>query len=382
MFERPMWPLQWGPEEVAVTGHTQKTDGKQQTPGSVNGHRRGRKGGSAASRAGRWKHIYSAIDLGTNNCRLLVARPAEHGFKVIDGYSRIVRLGEGVSRRGALSEEAMDRTIVALKICAEKMSRCNVSRHRSIATEACRRASNGSQFLNRVKKETGLELEIIKPAEEARLAVAGCTSLLEPTTGHALVFDIGGGSTELIWLGLKTGAHPEILAWKSIPCGVVTLSEKYGGTNVCNWTYQAMIDEVCDGLREFEEAHDISGNSRDAGMQLIGTSGTVTTLAGIHLGLERYDRSKVDGIWLKQEHVLSVSDRLSEMSYEERVRQPCVGRDRADLVIAGCAVVEAITRTWPAKRVRVADRGLREGMLMALIREADHEGRTASHASS
>lgn len=143
-----------------------------------------------------------------------------------------------------------------------------------------------------------------------------------------------------------------------------------------------MIDEVCDGLREFEEAHDISARSREGGMQLVGTSGTVTTLAGIHLGLDRYDRSKVDGIWLKHEHVLSVSDRLSEMSYEERVRQPCVGRDRADLVIAGCAVVEAITRTWPAKRVRVADRGLREGMLMALIREADQERRIASHAGS
>src|SRR3954463_11654804 len=173
------------------------------------------------------RHTYGAIDLGTNNCRLLIARPTEGGFTVIDAFSRIVRLGEGLSRSGELSADAMDRAVVALSVCAEKLRRRNVSLSRSVATEACRRAKNGEEFAERVHTETGIVLDIIEPAEEARLAVLGCHKLLEPGDGPALIFDIGGGSTELVLVDQEDGT-PRIRAWWSAPWGVVSLTESEG----------------------------------------------------------------------------------------------------------------------------------------------------------
>ena len=324
-------------------------------------------------RGGRWQHTYAAIDLGTNNCRLLVARPTDNGFRVIDAFSRIVRLGEGVSATRVLSAAAMERTIAALKICAAKMSRRGVTRARNIATAACRQATNCEEFVHRVLCETGLPIDIITSGEEAELAVAACSPLIDRATEYALVFDIGGGSTELMWLRVGDGGGTEVMAWTSLPCGVVTLAEDYGGRDVTAEIYQAMIDDVSRFLLPFEGQHAMRQRMNGRATQMLGTSGTVTTLAGVHLGLRRYDRSLVDGLRLRFDQAFRVSRQLQAMTYEERVGHPCIGSERADLVVAGCAILEAICNVWPVGNVRVADRGLREGVLLSLMRAADSE---------
>jgi exopolyphosphatase/guanosine-5'-triphosphate,3'-diphosphate pyrophosphatase len=325
---------------------------------------------------------YGALDLGTNNCRLLVARPSRRGFYVIDAFSRIIRLGEGVSRTGELSTEAMDRTIEALKVCSDKMRRRRVRRSRVIATEACRVASNSAEFIDQVKERTGLELEVVSRETEAKLAVSGCASLLDAACDFALVFDIGGGSSELIWLDLsrrtrswrrsiydRLDSQNCIAAWTSLPLGVVTLAERHGGRHVTPDVFEAMIADVMAMLEEFEDQHGLREKVKNGRLHLLGTSGTVTTIAGIHLELAAYDRKRVDGCWLRTPQVQEVADSLIGMSYEERVAQPCVGRERADLVLAGCAILEAMLRMWPCERLRVADRGLREGILATLMAE-------------
>jgi exopolyphosphatase / guanosine-5'-triphosphate,3'-diphosphate pyrophosphatase len=325
------------------------------------------------SRPGRFDagETYAALDLGTNNCRLLVARSAgapvpEPAFQIVDAFSRIVRLGEGLAASGALCEAAMTRTIEALKICAEKVAAHHVSGARYIATEACRRAANCNAFMDRVASETGLALEIITAEEEARLVVAGCAPLLDPDIAHALVFDIGGGSTELAWLRLEAGA-PEILDSLSLPHGVVTLSDRYGGRAVSPATYAAMVDEIATLLAPVEERHDIGRLIAAHAVQMLGSSGTVTTLAAVHLALPRYSRSRVDGAAMSFADLRRATAFLASQTHDERALHPCIGAERADLVLAGCAILEAICRLWPVGRLRVADRGIREGILAGLM---------------
>jgi exopolyphosphatase/guanosine-5'-triphosphate,3'-diphosphate pyrophosphatase len=325
---------------------------------------------------------YAALDLGTNNCRLLVARPAPRGFKVIDAFSRIIRLGEGVSVTGHLSHEAIERTIEALKVCAAKMQRHRVERAGLIATEACRLADNAPQFLRRVRDETDLDIQVVSREVEARLAVSGCASLIDASCDLALVFDIGGGSSELIWLDLTRHKHRSqahgidrlemqacITAWTSLPVGVVTLAERYGGTDVDASLFEAMVSEVVALLEPFEAEHRLRQHMERKSVHLLGTSGTVTTVAGVHLGLARYDRRRVDGCWLEVGQARAVTQRLLAASHAGRVAQPCIGKERADLVLAGCAILEAVLRTWPCERLRVADRGLREGILATMMAE-------------
>lgn len=353
---------------------------------SANSSQKKNKRSSAARR--RQSSVYGALDLGTNNCRLLVARPTRRGFVVVDAFSRIIRLGEGVSRTGQLSEEAMLRTIEALKVCSAKMKRRSVKRSRLVATEACRIAENSAEFIDRVSEMTGLKIEIVTRETEAKLAVSGCASLLDRNSDWALVFDIGGGSSELIWLDLTRKARPWrrslydrldaqncIGAWTSLPIGVVSLSEKFGGRYIDRQLFEDMVNYVMVPLGQFEGQHRISERIEDGNAHFMGTSGTVTTVAGIHLGLDVYDRASVDGCWIGVHDVQSVSDDLLRMSYEERVQQPCVGVERADLVLAGCAILEALLRTWPCDRLRVADRGLREGILATLMAEDRAFGR-------
>lgn len=329
-----------------------------------------RKPQSRAASPRRREKLYAALDLGTNNCRLLIARRSPDGFKVVDAYSRIVRLGEGLVGAGELGEAAMNRAIEALRICADKMKRRGVSRSRTIATAACRTAVNGGEFIARVRRETGLALEVITTEDEARLAVAGCSPLLDRECASALVFDIGGGSTELIWVRLekRQGGRvcPVIGDWISLPCGVVTLAERHGGIDVPQVIYKRMVMEVADSLTPFLERLRGERDNHHP-FHLLGTSGTVTTIAGVHLGLERYDRARVDGIWIEPADVRRVTRDLLEMDYARRAAHPCVGQERADLVLAGCAIFEAIADAWPADRLRVADRGLREGILMSLM---------------
>lgn len=312
--------------------------------------------------------VYAAIDLGTNNCRMLVARPTPDGFRVIDSYSRITRLGEGLAGSGTLSRAAMDRTLDALAHCAEKMHRRGVTAARTVATEACRRARNGAAFLDEVRRKTGLRLETISPAEEARLALGGCAPLLDPEIPYALVFDIGGGSTELLWVELKADGGLDVQGLASLPLGVVTVAEECGGGDLCSRTYRAVKERVMQLLRPFEAMHAVAERVEGGGVQMLGTSGTVTTLGGVHLGLKRYDRSLVDGIIIEFADIFDVSRRLSCMTLRERAQHPCVGRERADLVLSGCAILEGLCELWPVGRLRVADRGLREGMLLDLMR--------------
>ncbi|MBA2125397.1 Ppx/GppA phosphatase [Hyphomicrobium methylovorum] len=325
--------------------------------------------------------MYGALDLGTNNCRLLLARPSRRGFRVVDAFSRIIRLGEGVSQAGRLGDQAMARTMDALKVCAGKLQRHGVERARLVATQACRVASNGPSFIARVRESFGLELEVLTPEIEARLAVAGCATLIDPEAEFVLVFDIGGGSSEIIWLDMtrlrsrrdvlagRADLEDAIVAWASLPVGVVTLSEKFDGRNVTPETFAAMSDAVAQLLLPFEAKHRFTERLAGRSVHLLGTSGTVTTIAGVLLDLDRYDRKRVDGIWLNTSDIDDVTNELLAQSYEERVLQPCIGRERADLVLAGCAILDAIMKLWPASRLRVADRGLREGILMHLMME-------------
>jgi exopolyphosphatase / guanosine-5'-triphosphate,3'-diphosphate pyrophosphatase len=312
--------------------------------------------------------VYAALDLGTNNCRLLIACPSGDGFRVVDSFSRIVRLGEGISTTGHISEAAIERAIAALCICRDKIQSKKAKRLRLIATEACRAASNAEGFRDRVAAETGIRLEVIDRETEAALAVIGCSPLLDPKGRGAMLFDIGGGSSELVRIerdASKNNGKPRIRAWMSIPLGVVTLAEQFGGRDVTPEIYARMVEEVARHVGPFAAEH---GDDLDD-MHLLGTSGTVTTLAGIHLNLARYDRRRVDGIWMNHAEISATIARLLAMSYQERANNNCISVDRADLVLAGCAILDAIRQAFPLPRLRVADRGLREGMLVEMMRE-------------
>jgi exopolyphosphatase/guanosine-5'-triphosphate,3'-diphosphate pyrophosphatase len=318
----------------------------------------------------RWP-AYAALDLGTNNCRLLVARPSGDSFRVIDAFSRIIRLGEGLSASGRLGESAIARAVEALAICRDKMHHRGVTRARLIATEACRAAANGVDFVAHIRDQVGIELEIVSRETEAELAATGCTPLMDADADSVILFDIGGGSSEIVRLdrsGPATGGPPEpaIRAWASLPIGVVSLAERYGGVRVDAPVFDAMVDEVTRHVAQFAADH---ADIRPGTAHLLGTSGTVTTIAGVHLGLPRYDRRYVDGCWMSDREVDSVMTRLLAMDYDARVASPCIGGERADLVLAGCAILEAIRRAFPCPRLRVADRGLREGILVQLMRE-------------
>ncbi len=330
--------------------------------------------GHSTSERGAPGGPYAALDLGTNNCRLLVARPTVDGFRVVDAFSRIVRLGEGLSLTGRLSEAAIERTLEALRICRDKMAARGVTRARLIATEACRAAENGAEFLARVRERLGLQLEVVDRETEAALAVAGCGELADRDAESIVLFDIGGGSSEIIWLNCgrsgRTGVG-RIEAWESLRLGVVSLAETFGGGDVTPEIFAAMTRRVSEALAPF--AARVARHERCRRFHLLGTSGTVTTIAGVHLDLPRYDRRAVDGLWLSSAEVDATVARLKGMSYAERAANGCIGVERADLVLAGCAILEAIRGHFPAERIRIADRGLREGILTQMMR-ADRVG--------
>jgi exopolyphosphatase/guanosine-5'-triphosphate,3'-diphosphate pyrophosphatase len=324
---------------------------------------------------------YAALDLGTNNCRLLVATPTPGGFRVVEAYSRIVRLGEGLTQTGRLSDAAMERAMAALTVCAEKVRRRRCVKFRAIATQACRGAENGPAFIQRVADETGLKLQIITPKEEAHLSVAGCVNLLDRQAEAALVVDVGGGSTELSWVDLKGGgldSRPRefapwklpIKAWLSVPIGVVTLAERFPeGERASEAWFRGMVESVKDVIAAFPHAEPLREVFQADRAHMVGTSGAITSLAGLHLNLPRYDRNRVDGMWMTRAECEVAADRLIQLTRAERGALACIGPDRADLVLAGAAILQAVQELWPCSRVRVADRGLREGILLSLMSE-------------
>ena len=315
---------------------------------------------------------YAALDLGTNNCRLLVGTPAADGFRVLESFSKVVRLGEGLRQSGRLSAEAMDRAVEALQSCADRLARRRMNGMRAIATEACRRASNSEEFVARVARQTGLQLDVISTREEAGLALESCAPLLAGEGRRALLFDIGGGSTELVWVRLTQDMPPELIGTMSMPIGVVGLSEQYGAAAFTDAGFAAMVAEVTSRLGAFEKIHCIGQELRQGGVRLLGTSGTVTTLAGEVLALARYRRMHVDGQVLSRDAAAGAVAALRRMGRDRLAAHPCVGPERADFVLAGCAIYTAIHTLWSAPEVTVADRGLREGMLLRLIRHARH----------
>jgi exopolyphosphatase/guanosine-5'-triphosphate,3'-diphosphate pyrophosphatase len=327
----------------------------------------------SSARRGR---TYGALDLGTNNCRLLIARPGPEGFVIVDAYSRVVRLGEGLMESGRLSDAAMDRTISALAACADKLARRDVRLTRNVATEACRRAANGPRFVDRVFAETGIALDVVSAAEEARLAVMGCHTLIDCDGPPALVFDIGGGSSELMLVEPVQGNcnDPRILEWISLPWGVVSLAETEpvamaaGERGAAYARMLALVGPMLDGFAAKVAARGVTE------VQLLGTSGTITTLASVELGLPGYDRRRVDGCAVATQPLLALCRAIAGQSVDERARIACIGPDRAELIVAGCAILDSILQRWPGQDksgqgslVRVADRGIREGILRTLM---------------
>ena len=349
---------------LRVNSDNDQSSGQEQTASGKNKYPRKSRKNPHKSQS---RETYAAIDLGTNNCRLLIVEPQGNSFKVIDSFSRIVRLGEGLESSNKLSADAMQRTIDALRVCATKIRRHRVRWMRCVATEACRRAENGPAFINQIEKSTRLRFEIIDGKNEAELAAIGCGALFDRQFPHAIVFDIGGGSTEITCLSLKKGRY-ELQDMISLPLGVVRLSEKYDGKNMSQEIYTQIRDEAEKTIRSFAEKQTFHADNLND-IQLIGTSGTVTTLAAIHKGLKKYNRNIVDGAVMKRGEVVAVIQSLMNMSHEERQNNNCIGKERADLVLSGCAVLEAIIRTWPLENVKIADRGIREGILLRLIRK-------------
>ena len=339
-----------------------RSDGKRAANGAAGDH----------GASGRDAPLYGALDLGTNNCRLLIAKPSRDGFRVVDSFSRIVRLGEGLSRTGRLDDAAMDRAYEALLLCGERVAKRGVdsSRLMAVATQACRQAENGEAFIERVRLGTGLKLRIIDPVEEARLAVRGCLNLFDQSVEAVLVVDVGGGSTELNWL-TKRGDAFVLEGWMSAPVGVVTLAERHPepAGDLDGW-YEAMVADMGAAIGNAPVNPALRDLFVSGRAHIVGTSGAITSLAGIHLGLRRYQRNLVDGLWMTRADCEAAADTLMRLGAAGRAAEPCIGPDRADLVLAGAAIMEAVQRAWPSERVRVADRGLREGLLLQQMREA------------
>ncbi len=329
---------------------------------------------------------YAALDLGTNNCRLLVALPTPSGrLKVIDSHSQVVRLGEGLAATGRLSDAAMERATDAIRACVEKARRHRPVKSKFIATQACRAAENGAEFLARVRKDLGISLQAITGKQEAKFALMGSLDLIDPEKRFAAVIDIGGGSTEVCFVDARAAvsrgvkgcaARPPILGWASFPFGVVTLTESFASRGPD--AYTAMVEHVSQQLEANDAASRFGPLFTDGRGQLIGNSGTVTSLTAVSLNLPKYIRAAVDGVWIDRNAASAASQRLVTATSEERAREPCIGPERADLIVAGCAILDAIWNVWPAERMRVGDRGLREGMLMSMIHEPKRtNGRTS-----
>ncbi len=318
--------------------------------------------------------FYAALDLGTNNCRLLIASIDNKSGSLVpdivvhDSFSRIVRLGEGVSASGILSAEAMERTLAALRICQKKLSRFALENYRFVATDACRRAVNSVEFLAMISETVGLKIEIIDTEEEARLAFLGCSSLLLHDYRQALVFDIGGGSTELLWTQRRENGSHDISRWLSVEYGVMNLADKFGGSSFIERVYDDMVAHMIYRLSPLTGDGQLQTASSDGVLQFLSTSGTVTTLAAIHLGLPRYERSRIDGLTLNISDIREVVGKLLAMRPSERFNHPCIGPERADFIISGCAIFEAISNFCPQGRITIADRGVREGIILSLAR--------------
>lgn len=311
---------------------------------------------------------YAAIDLGTTSCRLVIATPTPTSFRIVETFSKVTRLGEGIIKENELTKTAVKRTIVALKVCAGVLAEyAPIYRYRYVATAACRRALNCTQFLDAVKRETGLSIEIISSKEESRLAVVGCVPLLNRNIRRALVFDIGGGSTEISLARVTNSGNTFIEGFVSLPYGVVTISEAFPSADMTSLAYDTIIERTHKILAEFEEKYNILEAIRNQEIQVIGTSGTVTVLGAVHLNLPRYNRSAVDGLSILRQDIERAINKIKRLGDDGRKKHPCIGAQKADMTMAGCAIIESLCSFWPISEITVADRGIREGILLDLM---------------
>ena len=336
---------------------------------------KGRAKGQRPRRASGGRTEFAAVDLGTNKCRLLVAERRPNGFRTVDSHSEAVRLGQGLAHDGRISDAAIERAMSALGKIRAKLKSRGVTNIRCVATQACRAAANGRDFIQRVQADHGLSFKVITPKEEARLSVIGCHDLFAPEADLVLVVDIGGGSTELCWVDVGqvrssglTGllSRVPVIDWVSFPLGVVTLTEAFDGLPEVD-RFEAMLQKSRETLNAYAKREGLARRMASTPCHMIGTSGTVTSLAALHLGLDRYIRSTVDGSWMNRDQAGEATRRLVEVGLEGRKRLPCIGQDRSELIMAGCAILEAVFETFPAERIRVADRGLREGLLLSMM---------------
>lgn len=318
-----------------------------------------------ANNSGQVASYVAAIDLGSNTCRLLIAKPYENGYKVVDSFSRVIRLGAGLQSTGILSEAAISRSIDILKICAEKLKKFHITKIRAVATEACRKAQNKDIFLERVLDETGIQLEIISEFEEARLSLKGCSGLINRDYGYVLGFDIGGCSTEVMWAQNTSSGNPQVIDWISIPYGIVSLMDSCAGDALA--FYDEIRNKVWNGLHQIRDHSLIEDEVRNKNVQTIGSSGTTTTIAALHLKLPRYDRNQVDGTTLPVSSLHHIAHNLKNMSIRERFINTNIGPGRSEAVIAGLAILQGICDTWSINEITVADRGVRDGILSDML---------------
>ncbi len=319
---------------------------------------------------------YAAIDLGTNACRLVIATPTPTSFRIVETFSKITRLGEGIIQNNQLSRAAIKRTVTALKICAGVINEyAPIASSRYVATAACRRATNFQEFLDAVKKETGLNMEIISSKEEARLAVVGCVPLLNRNIKRTLVFDIGGGSTEVSLARISNSGNTFIEGLVSLPYGVVTISEAFPDKEMTSLAYDTIIERTHKLCQEFEDKYKLMDAIKNHEIQVIGTSGTVTVLGAVHLNLARYNRSAVDGIAMSHHDLMKAISKIKRLGEEGRRKHPCIGAQKSDLTMAGCAIIEALCSFWPISEITVADRGIREGILLDMMHKKPYKKR-------
>lgn len=312
----------------------------------------------------------AAIDLGTRNCRLIIAKHHGGQIEIVDLFSRFVCLGEGVAQSRRLGRKAMERTITVLKQCAKRLSHYPNVVFSGVTTDAVRRAENAQSFLRRVARETGLKLEMIDEKEEAYYEVLGCARVLDMRKKRHIIFDIGGGSSEIILCSLDQEKRVRIDEMLSLPYGVVNLYESVDKLTFTSYT--SIVEEVQNLCRRFLVAHlgDLASQDVSA-FQVIGTSGTTTTVAAMHHNLKMYDRERVDGTSLCFEDVQKVIHYVQSLSPAERRSNAFCGHVEDDLVLTGFAILEGILRAVPCMYFTVTDAGVRDGLIRTLAYGAD-----------
>ena len=300
---------------------------------------------------------FAAIDLGSTNCRLVIVDIIEDKYKIICSFSEILNLGRNLSFSNEFNDEIIEKTIEIFKIISQKLKYYNVLSYRCVATEACRQSINSDELVKRIHERTNIEIEIIPSKEEARLCLKSCLNHNVNLNDFNLVFDIGGGSTEIIIFdSIYSNKDFDFL---SIPIGVINFSEK-----VSLFKTEKVLGQLEKQMMFFSKKKKIHNEP----ISIIGSCGTVTTLCAIHLKLNYYQKSLVDNTLLEIEDLKQTCNFVKRLSSEEKEKHPCIGPQRINLLDNGILILEKILESWPVKRILVSDRGLREGIILDQIK--------------